>query len=423
MNNETLYNVLWVDDNSDDSFVLGYQFRAESLGINLIHTTNWAEAEKKLIKQFDEFSAVILDANCKMTEARLEEEKFIPKVIPKLVSICNERKQLIPWYILSAGTMSNFQFVREIAYDSHAPYEDEWGQMLFIKDVADDDAQSSQKLFEQIIRVAKEQSNNVVLYRHENVFKYLGNGDDKLIQGDARKILRKMLSILYFPAETFHEIKFEGNPLRKVMEYIFRAAQKVGLLPQECFERDNQVNLLESSRYMSGLNTKHSHLRYGEAGPDHEGRGGDTIFPEYLGNIIRAIIEFGSIDSHTNEAFPYTIDDEDLTLTENEKELFFGYVLQLCHIIKFFGNYVDTHNDISINKSMITKILDPSDYEEIEGVVETDGSNYYCDKCVLLNSAKRFVGERIKLSNVRINTNRETKGKYPFFARFELINK
>ena len=260
------------------------------------------------------------------------------------------------------------------------------------------------------------------MYRHENVFKYLGNGDDKLVQGDARKILRKMLSILYFPAETFHEIVFEGNPLRKVMEYVFRAAHKVGLLPQECFERDNQVNLLESCRYMSGLNTKHSHLRYGTAGTGYEGKGGDTIFPEYLGNIIRAIIEFGSIDSHTNEAFPYTIDDEDLTLTENEKELFLGFVLQLCHVIKFFGNYVETHNDVSSNKSMITKVLDPSDYEGSEGKVETDGTNCYCDKCILPNTAKTIVGKRVKLSNVRLN-NRETKEKYPFFARYELIDK
>ena len=134
-----------------------------------------------------------------------------------------------------------------------------------------------------------------------------------------------MLGALYFPEEHTNYV-YEGNPLRKVMEYVFRAAYKVGLLPKECFERDDQINLLESNRYMSGMNTKHSLLRYGKAGKESDGRGGDTIFPEYLGHITKAIIEFGSIDSHTNEAYPYTIDDSDLTLTENEKELFFSYV-------------------------------------------------------------------------------------------------
>ena len=71
-----------------------------------------------------------------------------------------------------------------------------------------------------------------------------------------------MLCTFYYPADNW-QFKYDGNPLRKVMEYIFRAAYNYGLLPQECFERDNQLNLLESNRYMSGLVTKHSELRYG----------------------------------------------------------------------------------------------------------------------------------------------------------------
>lgn len=68
------------------------------------------------------------------------------------------------------------------------------------------------------------------------------------------------------------------------MEYIFRTAFNYGLLPQECFERDNQLNLLESNRYMSGLVTKHSELRYGSED--------DTIFPKSIGNITIADNQF-----------------------------------------------------------------------------------------------------------------------------------
>ena len=177
---------------------------------------------------------------------------------------------------------------------------------------------------------------------------------------------------------------------------------------------------------MSGKNTKHSHLRYGMAGTGPEGFGGDTIFPTFLGYITKAIIEFGSIDSHTNEAFPYTIDDEDLLLTENEKDLFFSYVLQLCHVVKFFGKFVEEHSDVSANKAM-KKVIDvvsasASDYEGYEGVIQQDSSNnFYCDKCVLsYKAAKGNLGRKVKLYEVKKNEN-STKTQYPLFAKFRLL--
>jgi len=357
MSDELKYCVLWVEDKDEEDFVQGFVMNAEIYGIELVKKSNWQEAEQTLKNRFDEFSAIILDANCKMTPDKLEEGQFIPKVMQKLLPLFEDRKKVIPWYILSAGTMEKFDFVVNIAMYAHSPYEDEWGQMLYIKDVPDDDPKHWSKLLENIQQVAKDQTNNIILYRHHDVFKYLG--DNKPIDKYARTELSKMLRVLYFPNEEVQGFKFEGNPLRKVMEYVFRAALKYGLLPNECIERDNQINLLESNRFMSGLNTKHSNLRYGKPGSLKDGRGGDTIFPEYLGHITRAIIEFGSIDSHTNEAFPYTIGDKDLELTEVEKELFFSYVLQVCHVVKFFGDFVAKHNDVTANKSMI-KAVEPA---------------------------------------------------------------
>ena len=95
---------------------------------------------------------------------------------------------------------------------------------------------------------------------------------------------------------------------------------------------------------MSGLVTKHSELRYGSED--------DTIFPKSIGNITLQIINFTNTDSHTNEEHPYTIDDKDLEISESEKELYFSYVLQLCHVIKSFGAFVDKHPDKEANRKM-----------------------------------------------------------------------
>ena len=64
MREETFYKVLWVED--DLSIIQGYQIIAESKDIELDVATNWEEAEEKLRINFKEYSAIILDAQCKI---------------------------------------------------------------------------------------------------------------------------------------------------------------------------------------------------------------------------------------------------------------------------------------------------------------------------------------------------------------------
>ena len=411
-----MYKVLWVDD--DESIVASTQQIADDYDIELVHFTNWEDAEPNFRANFQEYSAIILDANCKIKRDDVEQGEFIPVVKDIISRICGEKRKFIPSYIFSAGTMEGFSYMIKGPQYQHSFYEEEYGRLLYYKDAPDDSDQASTKMFENIKRIAKDKSLNTVMYRHRDVFGCIGK--DRYIDSKARRLMLKMLSALYYPEENIY-FEYEGNPLRKVMEYVFRAANKVGLLPKECIEKDDQINLLESNRYMSGMNTKHSHIRYGEEGKD-------TIFPEYLGHITKAIIEFGSIDSHTNETSPYTIDDKDLTLTDNEKELFFSYVLQLCHIIKFFAKFVEQHSDVEENKSMKRVLnanyVSPSDYDGYEGIIERDSDgNCYCGKCLLsYKYASDKVGKLVKLCQVKENE-KSTKSLYPLWAQFQIINK
>lgn len=429
MIDNVIYKVLWVDDqiSKDENgnytiYAQGYISKAEDYNIELVGFDNWEEGEAELRKNFDDYSAIILDAFCKISKNDSEQEEFITSILPSLNILFGEKRKLLPWYILSAGTMANFESTIKSARYQHAKHEEEWGEMLYLKRDEDDDNENVHNLFKNIINVAQNMSMNVVLYRHKDSFNYMGK--DKLLSSNARKLMLHMLSHIYFPENNTNFV-FEGNPLRKVMEFVFRAAYSKGLLPKECFERGDQINLLEANRYMSGLNTKHSHLRYGNPGNKEEGRGGDSIFPEYMGNFTRAIIEFGSIDSHTNEAYPYTIDDKDLSLTENEKELYFSFVLQLCHVIKYFGKFVENHPNVDSNKSMI-KVLsryDPAVFEGYEGNIEQDkNNNFFCGECLLsYMAAQNSLGKRVRLHNVRNNDNPKTKFLYTFVAKFELI--
>ena len=79
-----LYKVLWVDD--DESIVDGYRVKAEAhYKIALDPAPNWESAEKMLHEHFREYSAIILDANCKLKrEDSTPSHLFLGQVSQKL---------------------------------------------------------------------------------------------------------------------------------------------------------------------------------------------------------------------------------------------------------------------------------------------------------------------------------------------------
>ncbi len=348
--NDIPYKVLWVDD--DESIVLSTQTIAEDYNIYIEHFTNWENAYEELVRNFDDYSAIILDAYCKVRAEQIETELFITSILPEMIGLFGRKQKDIPWYILSAGTMNQFNFVVKSALLSREEKNEEWGDMLYIKGSPEHE-KSQKKLFVNIKRIAEQKGLNIVLHRYAKIFKYMGDG--KLISSKARRIMLKMLCAFYYP-EDYVNYEFEANPLRKVIEYLFRAARKVGLLPEECFD-DNKsaINISEASLYMSGKNTKHINVRYGYGNEKNkDGSGGDTILAPRTANALWNVIKFVNAGSHTEDDIilytnakdePYIVDDE-------SKELFFGYVLHICHVIKSFGEYYEHHSDIMANKAM-----------------------------------------------------------------------
>ena len=437
MDTTVTYKVLWVDD--DEGIIEGTIQDADEYGIVLDRYSNWQEAEIALKNNFDDYSAIILDAFCQINPSEDIQEGFIHVVLPSLTSIFGEKNKYVPWYILSAGTMSRFNETIKLAKYHHKTGE--WGKMVYIKDVPDEDEKNSRFLYENIVRVAKNQANNVVLYRHKDVFSYLGK--DKLIDERARKAMLKMLSALYAPEENI-KYEYAGNPLRKVVEYIFRSARKLELLTDECFDNKDHIVLLDASRYLAGLNINcydgkivKYQARWGKAGKGKDGAGGDAVFTSDISMLVKNILNYSNSDSHTYEEMPYFID-------EQNKELFFGYVMQLCHVIKWFGKYADEHPNVEENKKnqriikaleepktiskdkdvkkepekkkKEVKIVPPSLAEDFKGrkyLITNDGDTLHCGSCKLESSIPFRSGQVIIIEDVVPNEG-EDKEKYPF---------
>ena len=420
---DVIYKVLWVDDQNLDEnneltdFYEGWQLKAGNYNIKLVPFDNWEEAECSLRNDFDEYSAIILDANCKIHKNDTEQEEFITAVLPSLTTIFGEKRRMLPWYLLSAGTMTNFDKIVDGARYQHSKHEEDWGTMLYLKDVKEG-MNAPDRLFENIARVATDLSMNVVLFRHHDTFCYLGS--DKLIDARARKLMLRMLSALYFPEENIG-FEYQGNPLRKVLEYIFRSARKQGLLSPYCFDKEDHVNLTYSSLYMKGDTVKLNDKELDVVGDIRWGGENDCVFPNNVANIVRGILVYANVDSHT-----YEIDDGPYKVDESSKDLFFGYVLQLCYVIKWYGEFVKDHPNPKKNQCMQVENVSSQKLrkskEKYEGALmklEVDGrGRYHCGDCSIYKGvAEKHLGSLVELFDVK----EEEHYGYPFSAKIRVI--
>lgn len=354
------YKVLWVDDNL--TIVDGMIAAADEFTLELQHFSNWNDAKRGLLDNYAEYTAIILDAFCKISADSTEQESFITSILPELMKIMAEHNRDIPWYILSAGTMSNFNFVVESAEFTRQDYTEYWGPMLYLKDKPDKDEQSPRALFERIQSNAPNYHDNIILRFHHDVFKHFG--DRKFINSRAREIVMKSFRAMYFPEES-KEFAFDGNALRKVIEYIFRGIYSFGLLPAECFD-GNEVKIKLCSLYLAGGNVsydrsdKRKQIRWGEQSPERHGKGGDAIFTKEIADALKYILDdFVQPDSHTTA-------DEPFLFGKGNKELYFACLLHICHIIKWLGKYIDEHPDVEKNRAMERRFTNESIDQQVK---------------------------------------------------------
>lgn len=426
------YKVLWVDDQNLDphhnptSFFEGYQLMAEEYNIELVPFDNWEEAEESLNKNFDEYSAIILDANCKIHKSGLEDEAFITAVLPSLTTIFGEKRKAKPWYLLSAGTMNNFENIVSAARYQHSKNED-WGELLYLKDNANESGESVKhnlnSLFSNIERIAKMQSRIRILSRHNDVFQLIGT--DKLIGIDAKEILIRILTALYYPQECKgFDHKLYYNQTRQLIEKLFRGCHKVGLLPDECIENDI-VNIWESYNFLSGKGMKNKPIRFGD--------NGETVLPPFIDKQLQQIIFLTNEFSHSSKE--YGTEKEHTNMREfieknNISGTLFALTLIIMDLIVWLDSYRKKHSydenrskikHITSNLSAELEVLK----EEHEGktfLIEKDeDGDFHCGKCLISDKLYAHIEKKTYATVFDIveNTNPKSKTKYPLYGKFK----
>ena len=421
------YKVLLVDDT--ETLGASLQLQAEQYCLDMQQCECWEDAKQVLSNKNDflEWDAIILDARCVDRKGSPADLYFLQCALRDINVFCERYNSKIPWYVLTAGGKEDFEFVMEGV--RRIPRDEKvWGKMLYFKDKpCDEDGKNDvDYLFENIQRAAPLRTRNKIKHQYSALFEVMKSCQ---FEPESEEIMISVLSALHFPEENkgFDPVLYY-NRLRQMVEYLFRAANKIGLLP-DYFIEGGKVNLQGSSLYLDDKPFTPSKdstilsIRYGEEG--------ERVFHKNIAGIVKNVLSVTSHHSHTIEIDKE--DEEELLAYYSETHspnLLFGYALQLCEVIIWFGNYAKSHNDREANlakckvvKKETESILEQKPViEKYEGktflLEQDEKGNLHCGYCLVSYKQNQDkIGNIVLLKEVEENKNSgELKKKYPYFA-------
>ena len=399
------YNVIWIDDEWEDQ--IEFKEECEELNIHLRPFSYQKAGMDELDKHPNSWDAVILDGEIKdKSDNELPSTKGLLNALKHLSSMPLNKK--VPYFISTGKdkVKKNEMLEDEVIYEK-----------------GDDD--------EKLIDVIRSTIDNIEQFKIKVLYR---DAIDQLnkISPNASEVILDILESMHYPDShpDFNPILYY-NQLRQILEYNFRAANKVCIVPNACFDSKGNPNLSQCSHYLSGNNTTEAKVRYGECrGKDDY----DKIVPKHIELMMRLILDLGNINSHSVKLS----DSEEKELEYyfnnnvfNSRYLIYSLTLNACEITLWFKNYIKSHQNIEENKKMCRQIQDnqatPKDIdkteikeEELIGVVMCDNGIYHIGSRFFVNKnyieRNKLLNKRVRIVEHDINSNSGTKEKYPYFA-------
>lgn len=311
------YKVLWIDDEYEkqDGFVELAELNDIVISCFKTSILGMMDLKRNLLL----YDAVILDA-----KGFDKSENEVAKLTGLMNSISQIKelssKRVIPYFIFSGqlDVIDNVT-VNEMLGDLKIYRKSIDNDLLFIdlKLAADQNVETqirheNQKFFEVISDYDTEVSKTLL-----NILKGIKNGtgdfDDKL----------------YF------------TQLRIILEFMFRRANKIGLLHDACINHNTgKVNLTDASLFLSGLDTKNSRVRCTI-----------THFPKIISEIVKNILYTTGAASHTTVAdITQNMDIQDYRKIIQTPYLLFSLTYQLMDVLIWFNEYAVQYNNIAANR-------------------------------------------------------------------------
>lgn len=400
------YNVLWIDDEWDKMSLFKEECEAIH-NIVLWPFKTQREGIEELERNIKFYDAVLLDAKMfDQSENEVAKLTGLRKAIDKINQLAIRKR--LPYFISTGqpDLMGNDVFQESFGH-------------FYIKERDD------LRLFEDIKNAIDNSEYRQIRCNYDEALSALEALDKRSVDA----VMDVLVSMHYPHNHPDFSPLLYYNPFRKVLEYIFRACNQHGILPDVCFGR-GEVNLNQCFMYLIGGDAKILHIRYGNAG--------ERVVPRHIQDIMSLILNLGNSNSHTVELSPGEIEDVQRNIGDS-KLLIYSMALQICELGLWFSQYISMHPDKEKNLSMCksleqnnTDIEKPDDKEHsngednIRGVVEQtttpNGVVYHIGGKYVVNTKfaedNKLLGENVIVTKVTENTNPKTKNQYPFYANY-----
>lgn len=313
--------VFWIDDRHAE--MRDFKVRAENQGI-ILHPFRSAEKGLPVLEEkLHFFDAVLLDAYFPLEEAQVqgtERLNGLRAAIDKL----NELKRRKPY--------KAFILTGEERVERNDEFEDSFGSYYLKRD-----PKQLQKLLADLRLEAEAMTDTQVRHRYQRVFDVCS---EPYIGESAAKHMLAILRTVHDGEATLEDDLY-FNHLRKCLEWMFRAANRLGMVHDKCIERD-EVNLTASSRFMAGLDN--SRLMVRNSRPH---------FPKLIADHVRGILDVTNAFSHTEgedkEVSKMRLEEHRRTVAS--PYLLYSLTFQLMDVLLWFKTYADANSDAARNKA------------------------------------------------------------------------
>lgn len=362
------YNVIWIDDEWDK--MTEFKDECEDLHIHLQPYSYQKAAMEELDKHPNSWDAVLLDGEIK---DKSEHEEPSTKGLLKALMYLAEKHKHIPRFI---STGKDKVKNNEMLKDEH----------IYIKDIDDE------KLFDDIRNTIDNIERYKVKLIYKDVIELLGS-----INIDVCESIISIFEKMHNPdSNNSFDSKLYYNQIRQALECVYIAANKKGVIPDECFS-GGRPNIDQCYRYLVGDPAFHAGVRYGQQG--------DHVVPEYIGAMMSMIKNIGNEFSHPNE-------------NNKTHYLLYSLILNLYEIANWMFHYIEEHPDRDENLRKCTKIEKPSN-DDMEGIVEVQ-KIYHIGRKFGVNPGfvqkNGWIGKKVKIVKYGANNDENLKNLYPYFA-------
>ncbi|MFC6223928.1 hypothetical protein ACFP2F_11810 [Hymenobacter artigasi] len=318
-----MYRVLWIDDEFDKlTELVGHAIDND---ITLVGFSSVEAGFEHLRQNLSRYDAILLDAKSfekKGQQSGTESIRALSEARDQINALRYEK--YFPYFVLTGqkGLQDDETFGQQYTFFRKGSLAE------------------TEALFAAIKTAVDEQPESQLRSRYQPAFAAC---TDQFVSEKAGRLLAKVLAVVEKP-QSNHDDDTQFNNLRKIVEGVFHAAQRFGILPAECIPR-GEVNLANCTEFLSGKRIQVSSQLY--AVPR------SALMPKLLGQATRVFLDLTSSGSH--EDGPATSSNL-LELRQRVKTpyLLAALTYQVMDLLVWFKDFVSDPNALSTHRNAWT---------------------------------------------------------------------